>query len=673
MEPEIVGTIQISPDPEFRPKFLEFYNDHLFCGGDRDEVYVINLWRELNPLPVSILRIPGLQLEEMHFDGDLAYVFGSGWVDQFTVSPRMYIFNIRIPDNPREVGWFETGFGNTVFNQAVFTDDKVISSMGSFNGIGGLFIIDGSEDRFEDPIRVTTSDRSQAIAIQEGMCLYCESDTLNILNPEDLPDWNPVGIIVSPNGFSRQNKIQMIDQLAVIYTEEGIWTVDLSDPESPEDMGYFEFEGFTLEEVDFEGNLAFIITGSPEFRLFDVSDPLNPRLLWISDSETGMFGDIQTDGNFLYVSKSLGGIKICDLEDPHSPVEIAATRQHFWGVKKFDVSDTYIRALISTSLMRFYNFADLNDITRDYIIVSDYGWMRDFKVRNDIMLLTGGRETLIYEVSLRDGPPEILGRNPFLHGTTIALNGDYAYMGAEEVMVLGDGYEGIKILNISDPEQIVVLDTLELNAVSQIEVDGDIGYASTITNELWTLDLSDPENPSTIAPWHCDFDIVEFVPAGDHVIVAAGVGGVRILDVSDPELPVETGYYQASTIITDVTLLDNIVYASTPINVVILDISEALGAPLNDESEFPDQFTCEVFPNPFNSSTTINYFLPTPSPVKLQIFDINGGLVETLVDCVMPAGDNEIAFDGSYLPAGIYLVRFEYNGFQVFQKIALIK
>ncbi|MDE2996634.1 MAG: T9SS type A sorting domain-containing protein, partial [Bacteroidota bacterium] len=61
------------------------------------------------------------------------------------------------------------------------------------------------------------------------------------------------------------------------------------------------------------------------------------------------------------------------------------------------------------------------------------------------------------------------------------------------------------------------------------------------------------------------------------------------------------------------------------------------------------------YPNPFNPSTQIRFQLPSSSPVTLQVFDLLGRNVATLVDGPMSAGTHEFTFDASSLPSGLYL------------------
>ena len=69
------------------------------------------------------------------------------------------------------------------------------------------------------------------------------------------------------------------------------------------------------------------------------------------------------------------------------------------------------------------------------------------------------------------------------------------------------------------------------------------------------------------------------------------------------------------------------------------------------------------YPNPFNNHTMINYSIPKKSNVKLEIYDITGRRVATLVDEIKKAGKYFANFNGSNLSTGIYvyILTTEYN------------
>ncbi len=75
-------------------------------------------------------------------------------------------------------------------------------------------------------------------------------------------------------------------------------------------------------------------------------------------------------------------------------------------------------------------------------------------------------------------------------------------------------------------------------------------------------------------------------------------------------------------------------------------------------SSAPASFTlCPNYPNPFNPSTRIKYTLPSREHVTVEIFNILGQRVATVVDEIQDPGEKSIVFDGSGLPSAVYLCR----------------
>jgi len=80
-----------------------------------------------------------------------------------------------------------------------------------------------------------------------------------------------------------------------------------------------------------------------------------------------------------------------------------------------------------------------------------------------------------------------------------------------------------------------------------------------------------------------------------------------------------------------------------------------------------------AFPNPFNPNTTIHYTLPEASKVTLNVYDMNGRLVSTLVNGLREAGENQATFDGSNLSSGVYMYTLNAGHNVITGKMALVK
>jgi len=80
-----------------------------------------------------------------------------------------------------------------------------------------------------------------------------------------------------------------------------------------------------------------------------------------------------------------------------------------------------------------------------------------------------------------------------------------------------------------------------------------------------------------------------------------------------------------------------------------------------------------AYPNPFNPSTVIPFQMATASDVNIQVFDMLGRNVATLVDEFRPAGNHTVRFDGSGLSSGVYMIRMVAPGLQQTRSVTLIK
>ncbi len=79
------------------------------------------------------------------------------------------------------------------------------------------------------------------------------------------------------------------------------------------------------------------------------------------------------------------------------------------------------------------------------------------------------------------------------------------------------------------------------------------------------------------------------------------------------------------------------------------------------------------YPNPFNPSSTIEFQIPRRMRVKLEVYNILGVRVTTLLDGFADAGTHRVKFDGSRLSSGVYLYRLRAGGFTDTKKMLLLK
>jgi hypothetical protein len=87
-----------------------------------------------------------------------------------------------------------------------------------------------------------------------------------------------------------------------------------------------------------------------------------------------------------------------------------------------------------------------------------------------------------------------------------------------------------------------------------------------------------------------------------------------------------------------------------------------------------DKFELEQnYPNPFNPTTTISYRLKKSSHVEIEIFNMMGQKVKTLLNKIKSAGSHIIQFDANGLASGVYPYKLETEGFSQIKKMILLR
>jgi hypothetical protein len=92
------------------------------------------------------------------------------------------------------------------------------------------------------------------------------------------------------------------------------------------------------------------------------------------------------------------------------------------------------------------------------------------------------------------------------------------------------------------------------------------------------------------------------------------------------------------------------------------------------DNEYPATFQLHNnYPNPFNPSTNISFSLPESDYIKLEVFDLTGRTITTLIQGEMSAGTHQVSFDAGNLANGVYLYRLSGSQFTQTNKMMLVK
>ena len=175
------------------------------------------------------------------------------------------------------------------------------------------------------------------------------------------------------------------------------------------------------------------------------------------------------------------------------------------------------------------------------------------------------------------------------------------------------------------------------NLPSSVEFRADTSYILNI----WQY-VEDLETPDSLLMY--DFEVsdpalqFEFTPQTGNVLLSVNPQTFQ-------------GTVQLYITVTD----DNWASAYDSLEVIVTPVS---GLPGNVSVQIPAKFELQQnYPNPFNPVTTIRYGLLSNAKVKIEIFNILGQQVKTLIDKQQPAGYHEVLLKANSLGSGVYFYR----------------
>lgn len=620
---------------EAQRDILEVYvaDQYAYIASGLSDLLVIDISNPENPFEVGAYEFPNERVAHVFVSDNYAYIAND--------YRSIHVLDISDPAMPAVVETYHTPWRPV----GIFVSDEF-----AYVADGGIEIF---HYQMEGPF-LSTSEHTMDFGVVSIYKNLEKTLTIRNLGIEDLT----ITGISAPDGefsvgFDGEIMLEPLAREDVSVTFEthedgpfeGVLVLESNDPHDPAREVVLTGGGIRGYRIDTPGsahgvfvseNYAYIADRYEGLRVIDISIPESLEETGFYDSP-GVSGNVFVEGDFAYLADGARGLSIVDISNPESPEEVGLydMTNRTYGANDVFKSGDHAFIVSSSSDNRWQCWLLVIDVTdpanpvrTEYAarIPAESHLYSVFVSENLCWVTSYQNGIFAVDVSNPDFP--VVVSNVATPGSArdIFVSGDYAYV--------ADGGSGLTIFNVSDPRECELLVTFDTP-----------GYAYDVVVE----------------------DGVAYVADGAHVF--------SVVDVSDPYYPVLTDSYWVPDDANSVCVSGNYAYvANDQSGLSMLGLSDEWGVDTEPEVALPEDFYLSpAYPNPFNSTTNITYGLPVASYIVLELFDLTGRRVSTLVKDNLQPGIHQFNLRADDLPSGLYFVRLEASEQVLSRKILLLK
>jgi len=390
-------------------------------------------------------------------------------------------------------------------------------------------------------------------------------------------------------------------------------------------------------------NIPYVLMGNNNsgLHIIDVSDPGNPTVTAIVTTVPSF--DVKAWGHYAFTDDGNYGIDggVVDISNPSSPVVVG-------------------------SFPRAHN-----------IFIENRGFM-----------YACGPGLRIYLVAHTENNPLLVWEDLATEGHDATVVGNTLYFFA--------GVDGTFIYDIVNPSAPVLLGSITDPSITYHHngwpsSDGQYlfisdEFATGDGADFTVWDISDPSAPRKVSSWYDpESSIHNIFVRGDYLFTSFYAAGFRVFDISNPSTPFLAAEYDVSAYTGEglkgtfgcypFTNSGRIYVSDRPAGLFIFSFDEtAVGVPAPTS---PALRLHAPFPNP-STTPSIRFDIERAGRVRIDIYDVTGARVRTLLDAERPAGSGTVAWDGMRdngraVPSGVYFVRMSGPGATLTQRLVLVR
>ncbi len=327
---------------------------------------------------------------------------------------------------------------------------------------------------------------------------------------------------------------------------------DASVADAPVEVGRIQLPGIP-RDLAREGSLVLVAADEAGLLLVDVSDPALPVVRGTSPAGVRAEGVAAADGLALVVDP-FSGLHVVDTSNPEAPFQVAVVEV---GGAAHGVSVRGGHAYVSAESAGLV-IVDISEPAASTVVgaVPVRGGGRAVAVEGDVAAVAAWTIGLVLvDVSDPSSPAELAELPTGTATTDVELRGQRAYVAG--------GYPGLHVVDVSDPGQPALIASIDTpgSAHAVAVPDDQTAYVAASAGGLAVVDLVGGVVAGGLP---ATGETVGVAADGDRALVTDEAGFLRVVDISDTVLPVQTAALDAARSLGNLAVTGETVFVASP-------------------------------------------------------------------------------------------------------------
>ncbi len=439
--------------------------------------------------------------------GDVAVVTDTVYVAD---GDDLLVLDVSDPNHPTELGTYTPPEPIRAVQAISTTAEGSAVYLLTREGQGHLRIVDVSDPTSPDPLgSYDALEGGNDLYVVDGTAYVADDD--GVLRILDVSDTGNVQLLAAYDVGQAISGVVVSGAHAYVRGEHGIHVLDVSDTENPDALGSHERPSAVMDVI--VDHPSGYIAGYDKLWTIDLTDPILPVPVGSAPLQ-GLVGE---------------GRQLAIAPHPQSGVPLVYVAERFYGLEIFNVADPANPAAIGE--VPIPGGHEMNDV----YALGDYA----YALTDD-----GGDGRLhVLDVSVPNDPDETDTYNApgdarqvvvaeLVTGTsTVGAQVDAVTQAAQTVAFVADGEAGLRMIDVSDPDDVTELNHIDPPAGAATDlvtvIDG-WAYVGSNTGTTWhvqVFDVTDPFNPTLLGEQHDLGQVNDLDVDDDYIYVAVTDGG----------------------------------------------------------------------------------------------------------------------------------------------------